>query len=52
MGVETLKNARREKFIIFRRICIIQEKLFIQYSVQLCQISSFSAKLPTFFIQK
>ena len=55
------------KFIIFRRICKMQEKLFIifcrirnmqeklfiQYSVQWGQISFFfSAKLPTLFIQK
>ena len=43
----------KKLFIIFRSICNIQEKLFIQYSVQWGQISFFfSAKLPTLFIQK
>ena len=41
------------RLVIFRRICNMQEKLFIQYSVQWGQISFFfSAKLPTLFIQK
>ena len=36
--------------VIFRRICIMQEKLFIQYIVQWGQNSFFfSAKLPTFY---
>ena len=45
-------NIQEKLFIIFRRICNIQEKLFIQYSVQWGQNFFFQCKTANSFYSK